>query len=410
MATQQAQLESAEEAKNKMLDGCVPAPIRSPDRNVKRSKEEKKALKKQYRVDANQFGKVLNCLLQVNDALNALQTALDKRKGHPILFPMYGPDGQQLRDTDQFGNPTQSFLYYEFTRRHLTQGRKKFRKAFKQLKDYHRHANTQSRELVPESFSGVFGPVYLEDALLNFVSRGNFGNLTDGVTPLNRSLSMIQTRFAQRNTVVTLFYIYVSQYVNNLKVVGQGNMFVPDQHMINSFAGQIPAKYKLDLQAGKRSVTKCGVDKGLKYPKATWALNEPQVNTFEVLARAYPPGQIPDLKRANAQGICLPKVDDNGREYTKDIGFNRQQPFLYYFQNLASHNYTGFREAQETGRNDILGGLSANATNQPALAELKAAMLADTVLVKSIAEANGLRQEEANRALPKQKKVKRAAA
>jgi hypothetical protein len=316
-----------------------------------------------------------------------------------------------MRELDANGNPTGQYVWYMFTRRHLTQAKRKLNRAFKQLKEYHRNANKQQRTLLPESFSGVYGPVFLEEPLSVFINGGRFGDVTlpDGsVVPLTNALRATRQGFAQRNTVTTLFYIYVSQFVNpGLKVAGAGNYFIPDAHMLRAFAGQIPAAYKLDMASGKPSKKKCTIegglkvdnDKGLKYDKAPWATDaqgrpvEATQNTFAILSAAYPPRMIADLNRD-----CTPKVDANGQPKLKPAGFNAAQPAQYYFQNLASLNYTGLRESVQTGKTNIVAALSLrNEQQAPELEALKADLLYDTALVKTVSRALGIRQEDANK-------------
>ena len=109
--------------------GCVPPPIRSP-RGASSSKEDKKNLREQYKVSNTQFGHVLDCLMQVGNALEALRIFMAERKSTRILFPMLAPDGKQLREN-------QEPLFYVFTKKHWTEAKRKYLRAFKQLKTYH---------------------------------------------------------------------------------------------------------------------------------------------------------------------------------------------------------------------------------------------------------------------------------
>lgn len=383
--------------------GCVPPSTRSPSGG--RSKAEKTAIITQYRISTAQFGKVLDCLLQVSNSLDALANHLTKTKDGRIPFPMFGSDGKPLME----GNEP---LFYVFTKRHLTTARQKYHKAFKQLKIYHQYANKRVREIKPENFRGVYAPVFLEPRLLEFLTTADFGSIdpaNDIQQPLTAGFRAIPQGFAQKTTITTLFYIHVNARVTNAQVPGKGNLIVPRGQFLDIF-GNRPSAYILVNRpdADVPTVNKCGQIKH-HYPREHAPNN--QRSSFTVLEEAYPPRQEQELKRPDENGICHGKVDEVTKQpIMKTVGFNRNMLATYYFQSIASLNYTGFKEASNQGRQDLMIALDSYANNKPIppnVQALRQDMLADAALVGRAKDHYGLvigKQREEG------KKAKKAAA
>ena len=261
-----------------------------------RTPEEKLAYEKEKRVTPKGFGVKLAEIIQTYEVLQRLTVALTQAgKGSHLAFPHPASPGE--------------FLI--FNRRHLKSASSKFKKAIKELQVYFRVSMKKPREKTsPESFKGIYTPVYAGAALQHFFTAGagNFGFEHPQVQAgeaLMTKLRMVREGYLLRNTSTLLFYIYA--HAQDLQDAANGQYVRSDAVMTEAFGGDIPATFYPATVDGKNSkVTMAtAVDK---------ALIPGPVNTYSIVA----------IGNAGK----LPKDQFNPAHFKN-----------YYFQNLAALNY-----------------------------------------------------------------------
>lgn len=310
----------------------IASPIASPRTGF--SAEEKKLRDERYRVDVKQFAAVLSEMVQFFHALVVLNTMMGGvGKGAYLGFPTTA-EGQQG--------------YIPFNKKHMRSANALFTRELKALKHYLRVSKKKTRERVrPESFSATFTPLYAGEALRFFFSNQpqKFGPLSPSEAARTQSagqalmdvLPMVKEGYLLRNTITMLFFIYA--HTNQLQAADNAQFVRSDEHMTESFGGQIPATF----------FTYKGVDgKSVKVQMAQAVASGliPQAyNTYQVVQANYPsfdPGRFP----------------------------------TYFYQNIAAANYY------------TKTALAAD----PALAEVTAALQQDDVRSRMLQEHNIIKQ------------------
>lgn len=306
--------------------------------------DEKRARDEQYRVEPKQFGEILKGLVAIFNSLSLLNNALGQAgKGAHLAWP----------------HPTQPGQFIIFNRRDLRSANSKFTRTLLDLKNYLRVSRKKPRAHVnPESFSGVYTPVYAGDALQRFFNAapGNFGPLDPAAAVrtgvagqgLMDQLPMAKQGYLLRNTSTMLFYIYA--HAQQLQAADNAQFAKSDAVMTEAFGGQIPAAFYSypigDDKAAKVTMTEAVAQGLIPAP----------MNTYQVIAALHPPG-----------------VDANGKE----VGFRPERFNTYFFQNIAAANYYS-RTA-----------LAADPALAPAAAglqqaDIRAAMLNEHNIVKNV--------------------------
>lgn len=275
-----------------------PARVASPSSNM--SAKDRKA------AEAKEFNVVLKALVQYFNVLVVLNTALgEARKGSYLAFP----------------NPTGSGTtngFHIFNRKHMRSANAKFAKEIMALKVFFRKSKKKTKtKLVPESFSGVYTPVYAGEALNAFFTQNpaGFGSLTpqqENTGLLMNALPEVNQRRLLRNTCTMLFFIYA--HTNNLQFDDNAQLARSDEHMNNVFGGQIPAAYY-----AFKNPTTGKADKILMNEALDRNIVSAPMNTYDVISAAYPRGTY------NKAG--------------EDVGFDPVQFNTYYFQNISAANY-----------------------------------------------------------------------
>lgn len=173
-----------------------------------------------YRKTPQQFGQILENLAKIFEVLMDLNTALSSAgSGGYLGFPNTNdPNGPLI----------------PFRRSHLRSAKVQFKNALKELNSYFRISIKKPRTPTkPESFRGVFTPVYAADALNAFINADGgvgFGvlhpsaNANDPVAlggALMDQLPLVKQGYFLRNTCTMLFYIYARQ--NSLQATQEGD-------------------------------------------------------------------------------------------------------------------------------------------------------------------------------------------
>lgn len=294
----------------------------------------------------------LKGLVQVFNALVSLNVALAKAgSGAFLAFP----------------NPQQPGTVIPFNKRHLKNANSRFANSIKALKKHLTASKKKSKSNTrPESFSGVYTPLYAAEALRTFFTRAPelFGPL-DPITAAQTQqagegvmarLPQVQAGFCLRNTVTMLFYIYA--HANNLQYEENGQFARSDENMNFAFGGQIAAAY-FSARGPDGKPVKMLMDEAVAQRLVTGPLN-----TYDTIRYSRP-------------------------------DFDPQRFNTYFFQNIASANY-----------------YSKNVINSnQGFAEVAAAINSDQVRAQMLAEHNTVKEVSARwKALlePGRKQVKDA--
>lgn len=98
--------------------------------------------------------------------------------------------------------------------------------------------------ITPDSFTGVYSPVYAGSALQSFINTANFGTL-DPVTEtgplLIGSLPLAKSGYLMKDTITMLFYLH--SYVEDLLIRHKPQCTRSSKTMTNAFGGKIPAEF-----------------------------------------------------------------------------------------------------------------------------------------------------------------------
>jgi hypothetical protein len=324
--------------------------------------EEKKVRDVQYRVQVKQFGVILKGLVQIYTSLNLLTSALGQAgKGAYLAYP----------------NPNQPGTFIPFNRKHLRSAQARFAKSILELKNYLRVSMKKTRDPVkPESFSGVYTPVYAGEALRDFFTANpaGFGSLSpveaertqQGGAALMNSLPMVREGYFLRNTSTMLFYIYA--HANQLQNERNAQFARSDEYMTRAFGGQIPAaffSYKIVITPAQVDINgKTVVKEVAKHYKVTMqkavsdGLIEGPMNTYNVIKYTRPDFAVETQATFNELGAGQ--------------WFN-----TYFYQNIAAANYFS-KTSLVTDPN------LAVAAQQLDRSDVRAAMLNEHTIVKNV--------------------------
>lgn len=304
----------------------------SPRRTL--TAEERRQRDEQYRVDQKDFTKILKGLVQVFNAIVALNSALGQAgKGAYLVWP----------------HPNQPGQFIQFNRRHLRSANSKFAKTLLDLKNYLRVSRKKVRETVlPESFSGTYTPVYAGPALQHFFNAapGNFGPLNPleaaqtqvAGAALMDQLVMAKQGYLLRNTSTMLFYIYA--HAQQLQAEDNAQFTRADEVMIEAFGGDIPAAFYSYKGADGKTV-KVTMNEAIN----RGVLVDP-INTFQAIQQVHP-------------------------------DFNPARFNTYFFQNIAASNY--YSRAALLDDTNLVA--AAEALEQ---ADVRQAMLDEHTVVKQV--------------------------
>jgi len=301
----------------------------SPRRH--RTAEEKRAEDEKYRVTVKNFGEILKGLVQIFNALVLLNQALGQAgKGAYLAFP----------------NPQVAGQMIPFNRKHVRSANAKFARQILQLKNYLRVSKKKTREPGrPESFSGVYAPVYAGPALVQFFTAapekfGPLHPLEAAITQVAGEALMTQLRYVSegyllRNTITMLFYIYAHN--NNLQDPQNAQFARSDDVMTAAFGGEVPATFYV-YRGNDGKKVKIPMEQAVSEGLVTAPMN-----TYQVVQLSHP-------------------------------DFNPARFNTYHYQGIASVNYYS---------KDVLA-------NQPALVDalqrgdVRAAMLQEHTIVKGV--------------------------
>lgn len=238
-------------------------------------------------------------------------------------------------------------------------GKKEMRQAvaaisdsLKDLKSFVRGAHKKARKPVePESFSGVYTPVYVGEALRTFFTEANFGTTADK-TPLVDQLGLVKGGYMLRNTITMLFYIHA--YADSLQDPANAQLTHSSAAMRRAFDNKdIPAEFYTQKEKqvdGRIKTTKIRMVDAV-------AQGIPQMSTYDVI-RASNPTFDPDHFKT------------------------------YFFQNIASVNYHSIPDLR---RDPDLTEAATFLEKE----DVRAQMLAEHQLVKQVsAQWRALHEEE----------------
>lgn len=98
--------------------------------------------------------------------------------------------------------------------------------------------------ITPDSYTGVYSPVYAGAALQSFINGANFGTV-DPVTEtgalLSSSLPLAKSGYLMKNTTTMLLYLH--SYVEDLLIRDKPQCTRSSEAMTNAFGGLIPAEF-----------------------------------------------------------------------------------------------------------------------------------------------------------------------
>ncbi|CAH6421700.1 Hypothetical protein HVR_LOCUS1339 [uncultured virus] len=198
----------------------------------------------------------------------------------------------------------------------------------------------------PETFQGLYAPVYAADALYYFLTTNPQGFGTMDPTDNNNTqllmdnLPMAQQGYMLINSINLLFFIYV--YYNHLHYPTDPQVVIPDDTMNQAFGDIIPAAlYPYRGTNGKINISTMreAIERGLIVAP---------LNTYDAISQQY------------AQ-------------------FDRNRIATYYLQNLAALNY--FRETR-LGAEPTLGPV-LEAIQRP---DVREAMLREHAIIRQISQ------------------------
>lgn len=253
-----------------------------------------------FRVDVRGFGDVLNVLVRTFNAISSLNTALSSGKGNALAFPYTAEDGSQS--------------VVLFNRRHLRSANAEFGQRIRQLKSYFRVSmRRQKKQVPPESFSGVFAPVYAGQALREFFVRGGvgFGSASPSLAGGQNLMDLLPNAkqgWLLRNTTTLLFFAYA--HAQRLQNEDDGRYARSDAVMDAVFNGSIPAAAYPNIvgqEVGKDNQLKNKINAVPMSVAVAQGATQP-LNTYQALQQAYP-------------------------------AFNPASFQTYFFQNMAAYNY-----------------------------------------------------------------------
>lgn len=311
--------------------------------------EEKKKNDEKYRVSVAEFGKHLQALVSVSNALFALAKAIGQAgKGAYLEFP----------------NPSSPGSYIQLSYKNIKSSHAQFNALIKDLKNYLRVSKKKTRDQVKaESLSGTYTPVYATDVLREFFTSipERFGTLdpatfvqTGVVTQesmLMAHLPYVSQGYLLRNTSTMLFYIYA--HVNNLQAEDNAQYATSDELMDRLFGGELPAT-NFSYKGPDGKITKMLMTQAVE----TGYITQPY-NTYQVISASYPVGT------KTKKGL--------------EVGFRKERFNTYYYQNIAAANY--FTKAV-LNTNPQFADIAA-AIAEPSTRE---AMLNEHNLVKEVSE------------------------
>ena len=312
--------------------------------------EEKKKNDEKYRITVAEFGKHLQSLVKVSNALFTLAKAIGQAgKGSYLAFP----------------NPSVPGEYIQLTYKHIKSSHAYFNALIKDLKNYLRVSKKKTRDQVKaESLSGTYTPVYATDVLRLFFTSNpeRFGSLepaefvqSGGVIPpdqvLINNLPFVKDGYLLRNTSTMLFYIYA--HVNNLQAEDNAQYARSDELMDALFGGEYPAtNFSYKGQDGK-------IHKMLMTQAVETGLIPQPYNTYDVISMSYPVGT------KTKKGL--------------EVGFTKERFNTYYYQNIAAANY--FTKAVLNSNPDYAAVANAIAGD-----DVRQGMLNEHNLVKTVSE------------------------
>lgn len=161
--------------------------------------------------------------------------------------------------------------------------------------------------------TGVYAPIYAGAALQYFLQNGNFGvipapNNTNQLVPLMNTLPLARQGYLLRNTLTTLFYLYL--HMNGLDT--ENNKIRSDNFMLDVF-GRMPANF-YQYRDPNGQITKISMDQAINQGLVTAPMS-----SYQVLAQLYPPGYRINNKR--------------------DDSFRQESFSSHYIQNIINMNY-----------------------------------------------------------------------
>ena len=243
----------------------------------------------------------------------------------------------------------------QFGKKELRQATSSFIQNLKDLKQHVRAARRKPRKPVePSSFSGVYTPVYVGDALRTFFNEANFGPVdpaTGSRTLLVDNLPLAKTGYLLRNTITMLFFIHA--YSEGLQNQANAQLTRSSPVMLKAFGGKIPAEFytkkEMDEKGNVVKTTKIRMSDAVKQ-------GVPQMNTYDTI-RAYKTFDPAEFK-------------------------------TYFFQNIASANYYSIADLrQDPELSQVAGYLEQQ--------DIQAHMLSEHQLVKTVSAAwRGLHEAE----------------
>jgi hypothetical protein len=127
------------------------------------SSEYKKYEVLRYNVDLKDFNDLMDEMKRCCTALVILQSHLSEGKGLNSVF----------------NHPEKGRLL--LTPKHLVNALSNYIELCNEMKKYHKYSMKKKDPVIPESFRGVYSPVFCADALRNFFTDGDFGALSPAV-------------------------------------------------------------------------------------------------------------------------------------------------------------------------------------------------------------------------------------
>jgi hypothetical protein len=274
------------------------------------SPEERVVRDAAYRVDARGFGDVLDVLITNFQTLMVLNAALSSAgQGQSLGWRIEGANGQ--------------VQFLTFNRRHLRSAAADFAGRLKQLKKYFSISmRREKKKPNPESFSGVYAPVYAGEALRQFFNEGalangvGFGPAQPGAVGGELLMDLLPNAkqgWLLRNTTTLLFFAYA--HAQGLQDQNDGRKTRSDPVMDRAFNGTIIAAAYPNIVGQKMVEGKAGAAARQKN-----------------LTQAIP------MSDAVARGLTAPLNTYQGLQQAYPE-FNPGRFDTYFFQNLAAYNY-----------------------------------------------------------------------
>lgn len=171
--------------------------------------------------------------------------------------------------------------------------------------------------VLPESFSNIYSPVYLGDALKSFFSNPKVLGYVDPADPASGALidklPYVTAGITMRTVVNSLFYI--AGYNQKMQSEENGQLITPSKEMVEAFGGKIPALYGQTVDSKGKS-----------------------------------------KKVANAEGLSTFDILVN-KSFKRNTTFNPKQFAIFFFQALGALNIYMKEDIDSLG-DDVKGYLN----------------------------------------------------